>query len=289
MTFSIIICTYNRAEELAIVLAQLERQLSQIKTPVEILIVDNNSTDRTQTVVEEFTKRTASMRYISEKRQGKPFALNTAIKEATGDWLIFTDDDVRFEDNWLNEIIRAAERYPVQCFVGKIVPLWNSEKPAWYEDTIGGVIVRADHGDEYKPKMNYLVGANMAIHKNVFKLIGGFNEGIKRFEDSEFSLRVREKMDIAYVPQAVVYHPVSTSRLTKKYFKGWYFEMGRMIDSRLLEKQDKKLFGIPRWVYREFISQFFSSLISHDPKKHFYHELQVTRFLGIFKQKWLSA
>lgn len=288
MKFSIIICTYNRAGQLEIVLDQLQSQAAVINDQVEILIVDNNSTDQTRSVAGTFiAKNKGLFRYIFESQSGKSFALNTAIKQAKGDWFFFTDDDVRFDGHWLKNMIKAAGMYPVKCFFARIIPLWESDKPVWFDQKIGSVIVNADHGDVYKVNMNYLVGANMAIHRDVFNLVGGFNETIKRFEDSEFSLRLKKnKVDMAYVPDAIVYHPVARSRLSKTYFRKWYFEMGRIIDLRLLDVQDKKIFGFPRWVYREFITQIFLYLKSFDPKARFYHQLQIFRLLGSFQQKW---
>ncbi len=289
MQYSVIICTYNRANDLAKVLDQLCKQSKEVDVKLEFLVIDNNSTDQTQEIVIEFAEQYHHVRYLFEDRQGKPFALNTAIQQAKGDWLFFTDDDVVFDDHWLKAMINAVNIYSFKCFFGKIIPLWPMEKPDWYDPRMGSVIVNADHGNSFKDKMNYMVGANMGIHKDIFKQYGGFNEKIKRFEDSELSLRLREKVNIAYVPDAVVYHPVTPSRVNKLYFKKWYFEMGRIIDLRLFAQQHKKILGIPRWVYRAFLKQLFLSLKSIDPKIRFYHQLQVWRYLGSFQEKWFNA
>ena len=102
-------------------------------------------------------------------------------------------------------------------------------------------------------------------------------------------MRLRNKENIGYVPDAVVHHPVAASRVTKEYFESWYFEMGRIIDLRNLAQQDKKILGIPRWVYRELVKQIFCFLKTSDERQKFYHKLQVIRFFGSFKQKWFAS
>jgi glycosyltransferase involved in cell wall biosynthesis len=71
----------------------------------EILVVDNNSKDRTREVVEDFCRRDPDhFRYVFEPQQGKSFALNSGIREARGDVVAFMDDDVTVEPTWLQNL-----------------------------------------------------------------------------------------------------------------------------------------------------------------------------------------
>ena len=126
----------------------------------------------------------------------------------------------------------------------------------------------------------------MGIHRSLFDQHGGFNESIKRFEDSEFSSRINKEEDIVYYPELIVYHPVAPSRLTRKYFRTWYFEMGRLMDLRLLRVQGNKIFGIPRWVYRELVQQTFRSFMSMNSRDRLYYQLQMSRYWGALKEQW---
>src|SRR5580658_10275907 len=113
MKLSVIICTWNRA----VLLRETLNSLGKTELPQdidwEILIVDNNSTDETSEVCQEFVGQNPSRyRYIIEKRQGKSFALNTGIENARGKILSFTDDDVTVDAVWLAETIRMFESTP---------------------------------------------------------------------------------------------------------------------------------------------------------------------------------
>ena len=132
MQLSVIICTWNRAELLREALNSLGKTELPQGIDWEVLIVDNNSTDETSEVCKEFVGQNPSRyRYIIEKRQGKSFALNTGIENAKGKILSFTDDDVTVDSVWLAETIRMFESTPCAGVSGKIVPVWNSPKPAW--------------------------------------------------------------------------------------------------------------------------------------------------------------
>src|SRR5215510_15106911 len=100
MRFSIIIASYNRDSELFKTLESLKALKST--GPCEVIIVDNNSTDNTrQVVLEAIQSFPISLRYILEKEQGRSAALNAGIREAAGEILAITDDDVRVDPNWL--------------------------------------------------------------------------------------------------------------------------------------------------------------------------------------------
>src|SRR5271154_5729585 len=91
---SVIICTYNRSHSLG---KTIESVASESLTPSlgwEILVVDNNSKDKTRQVVEGFMFRyPEQIRYIFEPKQGISYARNAGIKESRGEILAFIDDD----------------------------------------------------------------------------------------------------------------------------------------------------------------------------------------------------
>jgi glucosyl-dolichyl phosphate glucuronosyltransferase len=97
---SICICTYNRREHLRRALHCLAVQPS-IQADAEVLIIDNNCTDGTVHLVNEFRER-LPIRRIVEGQQGLSFARNRAAAEFRGDFLLFTDDDVRVTSGWLS-------------------------------------------------------------------------------------------------------------------------------------------------------------------------------------------
>ena len=93
MDISIIICTYNRAEHLADTLESLFKLNFPPSVSVEILAVDNNSSDSTADVVNRFQINHPSISYIFEATAGLSHARNRGIKEAKGNIITFIDDD----------------------------------------------------------------------------------------------------------------------------------------------------------------------------------------------------
>ena len=109
-----IIVTYNRSQMLADTLSSLT---VQSRTPEEVIVVDNNSIDNTKTVVENFNGK-LNIRYIFEKVQGTSTARNAGIKHATGDIIVFTDDDCIADKDWLRYMELPFLRDPSIGIVG---------------------------------------------------------------------------------------------------------------------------------------------------------------------------
>ena len=134
---SVIICTYNRAEMLR---ETLESWLpvQNVGPDVELIIVDNNSTDHTQQVVESFRPACPSqLRYVCETNVGLSYARNRGIKEASANIVVFVDDDVYFDKDWLNALLKAFNDNPeISCVGGKSIPKFEVDKPDWITEEI---------------------------------------------------------------------------------------------------------------------------------------------------------
>ena len=107
---SVIICTFNRCEMLALTLESFTRIETGSDFTWELIVVDNNSTDATKGVVSEFNTR-LPIRYVFESKQGLSRARNCGIAQAQGDIIVFTDDDIIVTNDWLNEITNALKAF----------------------------------------------------------------------------------------------------------------------------------------------------------------------------------
>src|SRR3954471_11488525 len=102
MDFSIIIPTYNRADELRETIRSIAKL--NVDGEWELLVVDNKSPDHTRAVVEQQRSSfPALLRYLFEPEQGRYAALNTGIRAARGKIIATTDDDARVEPDWLTQ------------------------------------------------------------------------------------------------------------------------------------------------------------------------------------------
>jgi len=100
LSVSVVIITLNRAEWLKDALISLTKQS---RSPDEVVVVDNGSTDHTKEIALSFSDR-LPLKYVLESVRGIPFARNTGVRNATGDIVAFIDDDSVADENWLKYI-----------------------------------------------------------------------------------------------------------------------------------------------------------------------------------------
>jgi glycosyltransferase involved in cell wall biosynthesis len=131
MKISIAICTWNRASFLRTTLESIARALPPRDTAWEILIINNNCTDSTDRVVDEFAGR-LPVRLHYEQKPGLSHARNRAIDAASGKYIIWIDDDVTVQEAWLIEYERTFLGWPqASVFGGAIVPRFEGKPPQW--------------------------------------------------------------------------------------------------------------------------------------------------------------
>lgn len=316
MRFSVVIATYNRAGELQKTL----QSLSGIKTKEgwEVLIVDNNSPDETRETVLTMSKEfPVELHYLFEKEQGRSAALNTGIRAARGEIIIVTDDDVRVEPDWLDNAASDLDRLNCDYLGGKALPIWSGQRPEWLPNRGGkhwGVIALLDYGPEPLEfgEQRVPLGVNMAFRRNAFKRAGLFDNSIGRKAGTLLGQEVREWCQRAraaelrgfYSPNLVVHHVIPSERLTKKYFRRWFYWHGIsraiLYETKGLDMESPErtsmdfskvphIVGVPRYLYRTCFHSFFSmlsSLMRRDAVASFEKELWIWFFAGIVKQRW---
>jgi GT2 family glycosyltransferase len=291
MDISIVLGTYNRAASLQTTLDSFSNLVVPSDFAWELLVVDNNSTDATHEVVERFAKTAnLSVRYLFEGRQGRSAALNAGVAEAMGEIVAFTDDDVLLHCDWLSNLRRAFNESGCAAFAGRVVPLWHHPKPDWLEMEGQFAVVNFDLGDEFKEVRVPPLGANCAFRKDIFRKYGLFRLDLGVIgsrhtitcDDTEFGERlIRGGEKIVYCPGAVIYHPVDPSRTTKRYVLSWYYYNGVSLTRTAgLPKEGVFWFGVPRWLYRELVTNFAKWVLTWRGKARFHHKLRTYRSAG---------
>src|SRR5262245_33946311 len=197
MFVTVAICTWNRAE----LLGQTLEQMCALRIPAgvewELLVIDNNCTDDTPQVVARFVDRLPVTRVV-ETRQGQSNARNRAMDVARGDLLVWTDDDVLVDVEWLAAYVAAAGRWPdADYFGGLITPWFEAEPPNWFRGNLPvleGIMVTRDLGPrEYRLKPGETpYGANMAFRRRAFQTrrfdsnLGLVGDNHLRFDEVEY-------------------------------------------------------------------------------------------------------
>jgi len=230
---SLIVPTYNRAKYLIKSIPSFLDQTLPV-SEYEILVIDNNSSDNTKEVTNSLLDLAkCSWRYIFEQRQGLHYARNRGILEALGDIVVFGDDDIIADKDWLETILHEFDNNKQAGIVGgKVVPLWDKQPPDWiYDygtDKIHGVFAYLDHGPERLVLQDdYVIGCNFAIRRDLAIHIGGsypdtFPIHLKHLSGiGEYGMIANArklKHQIVYLPEAWVYHFAESSRATLEYF-----------------------------------------------------------------------
>src|SRR5689334_13321643 len=138
---SVVVATHNRSALLAQTLEAVAAQRWP-RDRFEILVADNRSTDDTRHVVQRAAARSGapSIRYLYVAEPGKSSAVNAALRLTAGDILLFTDDDVLPEPQWIERMVRALEETGADFAAGRIVPRWEAPPPAWMSPPLYGVL-----------------------------------------------------------------------------------------------------------------------------------------------------
>jgi len=118
MRITVAICTFNRAKLLARTLSCVEGVAVPDGIELQLVVVDNNSTDETDSVLSSFESRLPLLR-LFEPKQGHTNARNTAIEHARGELILWTDDDVLVGREWIAEYARAAQSQPEAAFCAR--------------------------------------------------------------------------------------------------------------------------------------------------------------------------
>jgi glycosyltransferase involved in cell wall biosynthesis len=267
----------------------------------EILVVDNNSNDNTREEVHGFIgSGKHNCKYLFEPTQGKVHALNRGMMSSQGEILGFTDDDVLVDKHWIREIVETFRESDAVCVGGKVLPIWESARPHWLTDQLLNVLAILDYGDElfeydWKKQNHMLFGVNFSFRKTFFIDNGLFNVKLgSRSEDQEMFDRLRDvKAKVIYNPRIVVNHRIHPERLTKSYFRKWYYDTGRA-RAKLSYRNRRRIFGIPGYMIRNFLTivkKFIYSILSLNREGIFYNELWLmfysSFFLGKLKQSIL--
>ncbi len=286
MNVTVVLCTYNRCKSLAKTLKSLAALELPDSVEWEVLVVDNNSKDQTQSVVEEYCRRYPErFRYFFEMRQGLSNARNAGIRQARGEIVAFTDDDVIVEPTWLGRLVASLHDTRWAGSGGRILPEPGFSPPPWLaidgpRSLLGALCAYFNPGDSPGALDRPPIGANMAFRKDVFEKYGGFREDLGprpgseiRSDDTEFGRRLMAGGErLYYVPSAIVFHEINEGRVRKEFFLSWWFAFGRgsvrevgRIPSRteVLKTVARITLATPKW------------LLDTDPQHRFYRKCRI--------------
>lgn len=217
---SIAICTYNRAWFLNECLKSVT--LSNKKTKFPVIIVDNNSNDKTSDILKKYHKK--NFHIFQEKKQGLSYARNKALKNAKTKYIVYIDDDGKAARNWCKSISQGIVKYNPDVFGGPFRPFYKEKKPKWFLDKFGSSTFGKLEG-QLKEDVCFN-GGNMGWRVALLKKAKGFPthlgmNGIKLGLGEETfiqkKLHKNKKIRFVYLPKMLIRHYVAPSKMSLAY------------------------------------------------------------------------
>lgn len=230
---TVAICTYNRSSYLRQTLADLAAQSADLRT-VEIMVINNNSTDTTAEVCTEFSSSTDGMnfRVVSEEKQGLSQARNRALEESLSETLFFIDDDVRLPSDYLEKALQLSTDHPeILAAGGRILVSFDelATPPNWIPKPLMPMFGLHDlgEGNRIYPLSNFPRGGNMMIRKELYRRFGGFDQSLGRMgdqllgsEEKAFFHHIRQQgIKLWYRGELVLTHRIPPHRLGSDYLR----------------------------------------------------------------------
>jgi len=251
LTVSVVICTRNRTNDLERCLGALQQQVCP---PAEIIVVDNAPDDDSTYLL---TKNMLGVKYVREPQKGLDIARNTGARNASGDIVAYTDDDVIAHPHWIRNVKTSFEDPQVMAMTGLIIAAelktesqqifekyWSFNRG--YTDKYYDHAYYVKHMQTGPPVWEIGAGANMAFRREVFEKAGYFDVRLDVGAagcngDSEMWFRILAgKGTIHYNPRAVTfhYHRTEISALRRQIY---YYMRGFAAAALIQQQSDHRL------------------------------------------------
>lgn len=293
---SLVIATYNRAEQLMTTLRSVAEQFHPA-TEWECVVVDNNSKDDTRHRVEIFCAEhpALQLRYVFEERQGLSYARNAGIAASRGEVVAFIDDDERIVEDFVGAYIDFFAKHPeAMAAGGKIVAEYPTGRPTWMSRYTEQPIANPmDFGDKVRrfPSGRIPGGGNMAIRRSLLDEVGVFNTSLGRTgkrliggEESELFERIADKgYKWYYVPRAVMYHIIPAEKLTEEYFERLALNTGR--SQRMRAELRGRVTGLYIREVIKWVATLLLSLVHRPAQSRYLIRLRRGISKGVFERK----
>jgi len=262
----VVLATYNGARTLRLMLPRLAA-LDSPPVAWRLIVVDNGSTDDTRAVLDAY-RNAFDLCVLTCPERGKNRALNRALHQLRGDLVVFTDDDVLPDADWLVQFHHVAHEQPEHAlFGGMIAPYWVQPPPAWVLQTVDLAVVYALTPAEINTgpiETGWLWGPNLAVRRRVLDAGLRFNEDVGPMpgrymmgSETDFLRRAERAGFKAWFDQRIrVRHAIRPEQMAFEWIVARGFRYGRQLAARKpLDpgRGRRRWLGVPRWMWRQRI------------------------------------
>lgn len=230
MVVSIVVCTRNRADSLRKTLASLAAARVPAGMELDVLVVDNGSTDHTKEVVGDARAAWKNVRLELETQQGVANARTKALHLAKGEIILWTDDDVTVPADWIDGMTRPILQGELDAVAGG-VRLGKGLERSWMGTCHRSWLASSEGLDPKKP--GRMIGANMAFHRRVLAKVDRFDSqlgpgALGMGEETLFSYQLESAgFRLGAALDVVVEHDFDEGRLNRVSFERIAKAMGR--------------------------------------------------------------
>ncbi|MFN8379621.1 MAG: glycosyltransferase family 2 protein [Anaerolineae bacterium] len=235
LLFSVVVCTYNRADLLKRAIQSLCEQTLP-PSLYEVIVIDNNSTDRTSAVVNEFSTQFA-LRYEVEPQQGLSHARNHGWKIAHGHYVAYLDDDGYVPPHWLSLARDVMRSHNPMIMGGPIRDYFTTKRPDWFLDDylLGNWVSSRERGAV--PKGEWLFGGNLFLERKVLEDVDGFSTALGMKGDQlayaeellviDKARAINPDALVFFEPDLFIYHLVRPEKTSLKWMMRSSYSRGR--------------------------------------------------------------
>ncbi len=279
---SITICTHNGEKLLPSTIDNLNQLAVDKQIPWEVIIIDNNSTDKSAEIAMGCWKRTESFRIIKEPELGLIHARIRGIRESRYEYISFIDDDNWISPDWVNIVHDIFQNHPeVGICGGDIDPEFETPPPSWFDAYKNNyaVGVQGNESGDVTESRGFVWGAGISIRKSpvenlfkdgfIFSLIGRKGNKLMAGEDTELCYALRIKgWRIWYDKRLRLRHYIPEKRLEWDYLCGMYHGFGAshaILD--IYQQVQMNRFHQPEHYIKTFLKKF---ILLMSRKKYFF-------------------
>jgi glycosyltransferase involved in cell wall biosynthesis len=276
---SVVIPVYNGERTLR---QCLNSVLNQTYKDYELIVVDNNSTDKTKEIIKEFKGNNKKIKYIFESKKGRGAARNAGIREATGTIIAMTDSDCIVPENWIEEltkpIIRGNEKVVMGFEEEAIKNYWttNIQNADWE-------FIKNFLNDGYS---SHLDTKNFAIISSLMKKFM-FDENLEAIEDFDLYLRIKNFSKILFLNELKVihFHKDSFSKYFRiQLYRGyWTYRLYRIYRKRKGIRNENTFQGFSLKNNILIIPFLLVKLIKNPEKFGFYLTSEISWRIGVIE------
>ena len=250
MLVSVITCSH-RIDRYPDLLEAIESLAAQSYADLELIVV----VDGDRTLYEQIMKDNIHVDKVllNETNIGLSLSRNRGLDAASGEVIVFFDDDAVADKNWIKELVRMYEEYDAIAAGGKLVPLWIDEKMDFLPEEYYWLIGATHKGfPEEISEVRNTFGSNISFRADILRLLGGFESelgldaskrGAFQGEEAELCIRMKQRFGkgVMYNPDAIVEHKIIGRRVEIRFLLNRAFWQG--YSKRVMEKISQNSLG----------------------------------------------